>query len=205
MNTQATTLETSPHLTSPFTTDELWTAILSHCLAHGLRLTYQFDDRHRISLIGPHRTDEGVGDTWDKAVFEAARWLPGDYRTVNYESRLQHILDRDRNTQPTHSQQCEAKFLCTLSMYHDVEYFRARASQATGIAGGRHLTWSDENPGGKCPACSAPTILVIAPPDWEVDSEADHEQAGWNVGVTEEITGHWCPECHQLRSLSFNS
>lgn len=68
-----------------------------------------------------------------------------------------------------------------------------------------HFTWSTEKKDA-CPECSGQTVLVIARA-WEADSENESHSdiAGEWVEVAEEITGHWCPECRALRSLSFNS
>lgn len=61
-----------------------------------------------------------------------------------------------------------------------------------------HLTWSEERDDNRCPTCGRKTLLVIAPHDWNVDE-------GDSVEVHEEITGHYCPKCQRLRSLSFNA
>ncbi len=73
-----------------------------------------------------------------------------------------------------------------------------------------HLTWSTEMKSGICPICGERTLLVIADSNWKVDEEAyedgvrvEHE-TGYEE-ISDEVTGHWCPECNQLRALSLNT
>lgn len=80
-----------------------------------------------------------------------------------------------------------------------------------------HFTWSIEKDRGRCPDCGAKTVLAIAESNWTVDSEPygdqdeDNESVGdrfydgVEVGHDAEITGHWCPECDKLCSLSLNT
>jgi Zn ribbon nucleic-acid-binding protein len=61
-----------------------------------------------------------------------------------------------------------------------------------------HLTWSIER-GGKCPTCNGATRLVIAPRHWrDADEDEEHE-------LYDEVSGHFCPSCHTLVSLSLNT
>lgn len=56
-------------------------------------------------------------------------------------------------------------------------------------------------------------MLIVAPAQWYADSEqpeyeeatGDTEIAGEYMSVDEEITGHWCPKCCRLLSLTLNS
>lgn len=76
-----------------------------------------------------------------------------------------------------------------------------------------HITWTFGEIGdGKynvCCRCNSKTMLVIAPAIWDIDSEPfaegekNHNDAGI-IDVDEEISGHYCPECRRLTSLSFN-
>jgi hypothetical protein len=74
-----------------------------------------------------------------------------------------------------------------------------------------HTTWSMET-NGECPNCAIPTVLVVASA-WFAGSEqpeyekatGDKTVAGEYVSVDEEVTGHWCPKCQRLVSLSLNT
>ncbi len=68
-----------------------------------------------------------------------------------------------------------------------------------------HLTWSVETPGGKCPKCNTKTILIIAPLNWNIDDDGDNIDNDGDVEVRDEVTGHFCPQCERLRSLSLNT
>ncbi len=76
-----------------------------------------------------------------------------------------------------------------------------------------HFTWSIER-GDKCPCCGSLTLLVIAPLVWRTDSEANEEymkrkrtkdEPTEEPEVNDEITGHWCPKCQHLCSISLNT
>lgn len=68
-----------------------------------------------------------------------------------------------------------------------------------------HLNWSIEK-GGKCPTCSAKTILVLASAGWQIANEKDQRRLDSDgVTVDEEISGHFCTACNSLTSLSLNS
>lgn len=69
-----------------------------------------------------------------------------------------------------------------------------------------HFTWSVEAPGNRCPTCSTETVLVISDCEWKVDYENPRaEELGGSVEIHEEITGHYCPDCQKLVSLSLNT
>lgn len=79
-----------------------------------------------------------------------------------------------------------------------------------------HITWSIEKGDGLCPVCGEKTVLVIAGNTWDVDSEpygdeddknvvGDRFIDGVEVGDDAEVTGHWCPTCNKLCSLSLNT
>ena len=69
-----------------------------------------------------------------------------------------------------------------------------------------HLKWSIERAENKCPDCGGDTLLIVAPLQWDVDSESDpNDEQGGSVEVNEEVSGHYCPECCQLTSLSVNT
>jgi Zn finger protein HypA/HybF involved in hydrogenase expression len=81
---------------------------------------------------------------------------------------------------------------------------------------GVHLTsrFGERTDGGKsvCNTCNSRTFLIIAGSDWDIDREG-FEESGHNpadasdhcVMVREEITGHFCPQCEKITSLSFNA
>lgn len=58
----------------------------------------------------------------------------------------------------------------------------------------------------QCNSCGTKTILVSAPcNEWGIYSEEErYEELGYEVSVSAEVTGHYCPECCVLTSLSFN-
>ncbi len=56
---------------------------------------------------------------------------------------------------------------------------------------------------GKCATCGTETLLVSMR-GFHVDCDAEHELAGDVVETNDEITGHYCPACQVLTSLSFN-
>ena len=73
----------------------------------------------------------------------------------------------------------------------------------------RHITVCNEK-NEACGDCGGPVILIVAPHVWEI---ADPENAAKVVGesdsidcveVSEELSGHYCPKCERLCSLSFN-
>lgn len=66
-----------------------------------------------------------------------------------------------------------------------------------------HFTWSIEQD-GKCP-CGEKTALVIVGSEWQIDSEDPLYRERDYASVEDEVSGHWCPECQRLVSLSFNS
>ena len=71
-----------------------------------------------------------------------------------------------------------------------------------------HLTWSEEK-NGKCPSCRCLTVLVTAPASWNIHEDG-REQCGKTelpdyAEIAEEISGHWCPKCQRLTSLSLNT
>jgi len=73
-----------------------------------------------------------------------------------------------------------------------------------------HLTWSVEHPMGTCQHCNGKTVLAIAPSAWDVDSESaqadgfDENEFVDGVETDAEVTGHWCPGCRSLVSVSVN-
>ena len=71
-----------------------------------------------------------------------------------------------------------------------------------------HVTWSIETPDGKCPKCATATILVSTPEEWKVPHEDEHGEEIENdpyLTVHDEVTGHVCPKCSRLCSLSINT
>lgn len=62
-----------------------------------------------------------------------------------------------------------------------------------------HITWSIER-GGKCPHCGSETRLVLAPHLWRDVDDPENE-----IKVVDEVSGHYCPTCQLLVSLSFNA
>ncbi len=77
-----------------------------------------------------------------------------------------------------------------------------RADQHFTVRLGEHCN-GDSN---QCNACGTKTILVSAPAyEWDIDSEEEcYEELGYEVQVDAKVTGHYCPECRVLTSLSFN-
>lgn len=72
-----------------------------------------------------------------------------------------------------------------------------------------HLTWSAEN-NEKCPSCRCLTVLVTPMASWNIHEDGYREQGGKAelpdyAEVGEEISGHWCPKCQRLTSLSLNT
>lgn len=69
-----------------------------------------------------------------------------------------------------------------------------------------HFTWSIEGPRGLCSECNGETALVIADGEWKVDYESPLcDSLGGYAEIREEITGHYCPNCRKLVSLSLNT
>ncbi len=75
-----------------------------------------------------------------------------------------------------------------------------------------HFTWSIETPGGKCPMCDGKTVLVTFPGNVEPHEGDDNAEAFAAAGggddwieLHEEVSGHFCPACHKLVSLSLNT
>ena len=73
-----------------------------------------------------------------------------------------------------------------------------------------HVTW-DRSLNNKCPDCQGETLLVVALGEMRI-AEGDegtfqnaHYEETEIVEIEEEISGHYCPECHQLVSLSLNA
>jgi predicted RNA-binding Zn-ribbon protein involved in translation (DUF1610 family) len=68
-----------------------------------------------------------------------------------------------------------------------------------------HLHWTTEKTDGKCPECGGNTALVVSVDCWDVDEESPSAVSsadGVETGL--EITGHWCPECREMRSIAIN-
>lgn len=66
-----------------------------------------------------------------------------------------------------------------------------------------HITWSIETPVGCCPRCGTATILCCPDTEWgEVDPPRDGD--GYQF-VGDEVSGHVCPNCATLCSLSLNT
>jgi hypothetical protein len=65
------------------------------------------------------------------------------------------------------------------------------------------LTWSVGTEEGTCPKCDARTVLVVAPDMWRMVDEDAGADPG--VSIYDEVSGHACPKCNRLISLSFNS
>ncbi len=66
-----------------------------------------------------------------------------------------------------------------------------------------HLTWSEERKDGVCPFCGARLVLLVAPPQWVNANLMDGSDPMY--GLDEEVSGHYCPECCRLLSLSLNT
>lgn len=58
---------------------------------------------------------------------------------------------------------------------------------------------------GRCPKCGSETILVTAPLVWGVDEDNPKNDEDGAVEVYDEVSGHFCPKCRRLRSLSLNT
>ena len=61
----------------------------------------------------------------------------------------------------------------------------------------------------RCIKCNSKTLLVSALGEWEVDEECFKSGEDTPEGTPDavfigEISGHWCPECVMLVSLSYN-
>lgn len=63
-----------------------------------------------------------------------------------------------------------------------------------------HVTWSIERDKMKCPYCAGEVRLVLAPHLWRNVDDPDNE-----IKVIDEISGHYCPTCQVLVSLSLNT
>jgi hypothetical protein len=76
----------------------------------------------------------------------------------------------------------------------------------------RHITWSIEK-GDRCPGCEGETVLLVAISEMRIaegDEDTFQDKFYQNnpdgfVEVPEEISGHFCPGCQRLVSLSMNS
>jgi hypothetical protein len=74
-----------------------------------------------------------------------------------------------------------------------------------------HFTWSIESPRDTCPVCDGKTVLITFPPSVEPHEGDDNAEAfeaaggGDWIELREEVSGHFCPECHKLVSLSLNT
>ena len=54
------------------------------------------------------------------------------------------------------------------------------------------------------------TVLVTAPGAWDIHEDGYRKQGGKTelpeyAEVNEEVSGHWCPKCQRLTSLSLNT
>jgi uncharacterized OB-fold protein len=58
-----------------------------------------------------------------------------------------------------------------------------------------------ETQDAKCLKCGTVTVLVTAA-DWKTHPEEDDDQEF--VELADEISGHYCPECHKITALFFN-
>lgn len=66
-----------------------------------------------------------------------------------------------------------------------------------------HFTWSIER-SEHCPKCLGEVVLVVSKGGWFIyDSKG--EATDDEAEIDEEVTGHWCPECLLLTSLSLNT
>lgn len=79
-----------------------------------------------------------------------------------------------------------------------------------------HFTWSVEVGESKCPECNGKTVLVCAPERWSPDAasaarfhggdeDEGDEMVLEGVMINEELSGHYCPTCQKLCSVSFNA
>lgn len=65
-----------------------------------------------------------------------------------------------------------------------------------------HVTWTQETHDGRCGVCGSAVVLVLASPDWSADQNSNQYEDG--IDIQAEVSGHWCPECDCLTSLSLN-
>ncbi len=66
-----------------------------------------------------------------------------------------------------------------------------------------HITWNIETKPGKCPDCETETLLALPSRDWRIDDPPEDEES--DITVDEEVSGHFCPKCRRLTSLSLNT
>ena len=68
-----------------------------------------------------------------------------------------------------------------------------------------HLHWTTEQKTGQCPECKGETVLIVSHDIWEAaDEELQSGLFADGVETGLEITGHWCPECREMRSIAVN-
>lgn len=66
-----------------------------------------------------------------------------------------------------------------------------------------HLTWSVELHDGTCRDCGSSTLLVMPFLEWKVNDPGDDDADTVEIG--DEVSGHFCPKCRKLVSLSLNT
>ena len=79
-------------------------------------------------------------------------------------------------------------------------------SGVTVMVGGEHC---DEEEYCRCNKCNSKTMLVTTSGEWGVDEECfksgeDTPESTPDTVYVGEVSGHWCPECEMLISLSYH-
>lgn len=81
-----------------------------------------------------------------------------------------------------------------------------REIRGTTICFGEHL---DTDGYSRCSKCNSKTILVATSGQWDVDAEPFKDGEETSKDTPEEVfvgevSGHYCPKCEMLVSLSYN-
>lgn len=67
------------------------------------------------------------------------------------------------------------------------------------------LHFSDEHRDVVCPTCSSQTILIHSSDVFQVADDDKCREFHAGIETELEISGHWCPKCHVVTSLTINS
>ncbi len=83
---------------------------------------------------------------------------------------------------------------------------RRKISGVTLTINGEHI---DPDNYYRCNECNSKTMLVSSYGEWAVDEECYKSGEDSPEGTPEtvfvgEVTGHWCPTCEMLVSISYN-